>query len=451
MFHALVEQSSSVPQVTVRVATSGIDLDEQTARILGYCVALASGILLYKYDLVIVGNVSAMPGFQRDFGHRLNGALIIPSLWLSLWDVASPLGGLFGAITAGQLQDGAGRRFCLAFAAVLSAAAVAVAYMSNVPDDIDARRAIFLVAKLVQGLAVHMITCTTQTCISEILPPVLRGPMLAFFPIFILLGQLMARRIESQNYFEQLRAFIEKEDRDAASKAIGYRDCFRGVDRRRTIIVMFANLIPSFFGLPLLSKTRYFLQLVGMEHHRSFLFLQAGIGLGLAANLISMQTLSRFGRVPLIIVSLSVSTLAWMCQWSFRYTGITLVTVIAACGIGAWPASYAIGGEASSLQLPAKSPGLGWFVSGLTSVGFNLILPYIFNPDRGTLRGKTGFVCAGFSAIALVGAWLYVPEMKDRTPSEIDDMFEAVVPARQFRKWSPLIADPLSSDRSPQA
>lgn len=128
---------------------------------------------------------------RRDFGHRLNGALIIPSLWLSLWDVASPLGGLFGAITAGQLQDGAGRRFCLAFAAVLSAAAVAVAYMSNVPDDIDARRAIFLVAKLVQGLAVHMITCTAQSYISEILPPVLRGPMLTFFPIFILLGQLM--------------------------------------------------------------------------------------------------------------------------------------------------------------------------------------------------------------------------------------------------------------------
>ena len=150
-----------------------------------------------------------------------------------------------------------------------------------------------------------------------------------------------------------------------------------------------------------------------------------------------------------------VSCLEMICnnqgQWLFRYTGITLVAVIAACGIGAWPASYAVGGEASSLRLRVKSQGLGWFVSGLTSVVFNLILPYIFNPDRGTLRGKTGFVCAGFSAIALVGAWLYVPEMKYRTPSDIDDMFEAVVPARQFRKWSPLIADPLSSDRSPQA
>lgn len=33
-------------------------------RVVGYCVALSSAILLYGYDLVIVGTVSAMPVFQ---------------------------------------------------------------------------------------------------------------------------------------------------------------------------------------------------------------------------------------------------------------------------------------------------------------------------------------------------------------------------------------------------
>ncbi|RAH60171.1 hypothetical protein BO85DRAFT_517754 [Aspergillus piperis CBS 112811] len=143
-----------------------------------------------------------------------------------------------------------------------------------------------------------------------------------------------------------------------------------------------------------------------------------------------MQTLSIFGRVPLIIVSLSVSILT---RIGIGIAGcipepLAFVTVTTACGIGAWPASYAVGGEASSLRLRAKSQGLGWFVAGLSSVDFDLVLPYISNPDEGALR-----------------------EMKDRAPSEIDDMFGAVVPARQFRKWSPLIADPPSSDRSPQA
>ncbi|GKZ74970.1 hypothetical protein AnigIFM50267_001966 [Aspergillus niger] len=313
-----------------------------------------------------------------------------------------PLGGLFGAIAAALLQDRAGRCFCLAFAAFLLAAAVAVAYVSNVPDGIDARRAVFLTAKLVQGLAVHMITGTTQTYMFEILPPVLRGPMLAFFPIFILLVAILCiasggaavlpesptylirkdrisavrksqRRLdsgpmESHYQSEQLRSFIEKEDQDAASKATGYRDCFTGVVRRRTMIVMFASLIPSLFALPFLSKTSYILQIVGMRHQESFLFSQAGIGLGLAANLVSMQTLSNYGRVPLVIVRLSVPTLAWMSiraagcfpgTISAWYTGITLVTVIMTCGIGAWPTSYAVGGEASSLRLRAKSQGVG--------------------------------------------------------------------------------------------
>lgn len=32
--------------------------------VVGYCLALSSAILLYGYDLVIVGTVAAMPQFQ---------------------------------------------------------------------------------------------------------------------------------------------------------------------------------------------------------------------------------------------------------------------------------------------------------------------------------------------------------------------------------------------------
>lgn len=55
---------------------NGIDADKKTShiplwqsikkfpRIVGYCLALSSAILLYGYDLVIVGTVAAMPQFQ---------------------------------------------------------------------------------------------------------------------------------------------------------------------------------------------------------------------------------------------------------------------------------------------------------------------------------------------------------------------------------------------------
>lgn len=37
---------------------------KRSARIVAYCLALSSAILMYGYDLVIVGTVVAMPQFQ---------------------------------------------------------------------------------------------------------------------------------------------------------------------------------------------------------------------------------------------------------------------------------------------------------------------------------------------------------------------------------------------------
>lgn len=106
-------------------------------------------------------------------------------------------------------------------------------------------------------------------------------------------------------------------------------------------------------------------------------------------------------------------------------------------GLGIWPASYAVTAETSSLQLRAKSQGIAWFSNGITSGIFSIILPYIYNPDEGNLGGKTGFVMAGFTIVAVVVTWLWVPEMKGRSHLEIDQMFELGLPTRAFKKWRP--------------
>lgn len=60
----LLSRNSKVPPRQHVPSSSLLAAIEHYPRILGYCVALAPGILLYKYDIVIVGNVSAMPEFQ---------------------------------------------------------------------------------------------------------------------------------------------------------------------------------------------------------------------------------------------------------------------------------------------------------------------------------------------------------------------------------------------------
>lgn len=113
-----------------------------------------------------------------------------------------------------------------------------------------------------------------------------------------------------------------------------------------------------------------------------------------------------------------------------------MMAVVVVCGMGAWPASFAVAGEASNLRLRAKTQGVGVLCYMLSNVVFNLVLPYIYNPDAGDLKGKTGFVYGGLCLSAFAVTWLTVPEMKGRTALEIDTMFESNLPCRQFKNWS---------------
>lgn len=438
----------------------------------------------------------------------MQGKLIIGSLWLAVWGVASPLGALIGAGIGGVFQDKVGRKWSLLIAAIISAIAVALCFICDFPTTFNGRRVFFTLAKLLQGIAIGQIMVTTQTYMSEILPPKLRGPVLAFFPIFTLLGQLLGAVVlnsqirvpghrsyrtcfasqwvissiliifcfmipesptwlirkdrmsqalraqkrlnkpdmNSEASIEQLRISIIAEEEIARTQT--YSDCFRGINLRRTWIVSFANMLPMLFGLVLLSKASYFLQIIGMEPSDSTLFLIVGIAIGLLANIGSIWTLNVCGRRPLIINGMAILTLVWLGMgiagvfagpFTVWWIAGSMMFTIFVAGLSCWPASYAVGAETSSLQLRAKSIGIGWMTSTLLNCVFTIILPYIYNPGKnsGGLKGKTCFVFAGCCVVACVGAWYYIPEMKGRSVADIDRMFAQRLPTRSFERWTP--------------
>lgn len=278
---------------------------------------------------------------------------------------------MIGAIVGGSFQDKYGRRISLATGTVLSAVGVAICFVSNLPEDIDSRRGLFLAGKGFQGGAIGMIIATIQTYMSEILPPNLRGPLLAFIPIFTLVGQLIGAAVihacidlhqgyiicfgtqwplsvvpvimafvipesptylvrkdrfdaafkaqkkldhagnDTQKTIDIIRANIEHERQQTAAT---YADSFKGTNLRRTLIIMFANWIPQIFGLTLLAKASYYIQLLGMPADFSVFLLMFGIIGGLLGNIAGMWTVNRFGRRNLVMWTLGLAGILWGTQ-----------------------------------------------------------------------------------------------------------------------------------------
>lgn len=81
-------------------------------------------------------------------------------------------------------------------------------------------------------------------------------------------------------------------------------------------------------------------------------------------------------------------------------------------GLGVWRYSHAISAETSTFELRAKARGIGWLTTGGSSALSGIVLPYIFNTDKGDLGAKTGFIYCGLCAVGLVVSYFCVQELK---------------------------------------
>ncbi|KAH6887659.1 general substrate transporter [Thelonectria olida] len=487
-------------------------------KVAGYCLAMTVAIIGWGYDLVITGSITGVDSFKNDYGQEHKGKQIIPSFWLSMWLALPAAGGAAGSVVGGWMQDKIGRKFSLMAGSVISAISVALIFFSFLPPTENSRRMMLTAGLTVQGFSVGVIKTTCLTYISENAPTALRGPAMALFPIFTLLGQLIgsivafvvngvegavgyqaafasmwalavapfilscvmpdspaylirsgqearaigsakrlfAPKVNAHVVLEKVRSTIEEEKASATSAT--YWDCFKGTNLRRTMIAILANIIPALFGLDLLSNAPVFLQSFGMASGPSLLLMIAGVVAGMFANAGGMWIMSRVGRRNMTLISMGAAGLLWggmgisgfwtgdVAVW---IAGGLMITIIVVCGLGCWPAGYAIMGEVSSLQLRAPTQGVGGVAAQGSSIAMSVVLPYIFNPDSADLGAKTGFLYFGLCAVGVGLTWLWVPEMKGRSLMELDQMFQMKLSTRKFKQWKgsnylPQEASPLA-------
>ena len=236
----------------------------------------------------------------------------------------------------------------------------------------------------------------------------------------------------------QLRAFEE-------TKGASYLDCFRGTNRRRTMVAVMPLVIQALSGVAFIGGyTTYYFELAGNDVHRSFQLSCGQQALSISGNLVSWLIIDRFGRRPLITYGLMALTVLLLITGGTATSAtpgalnatvgfIMLYAFVYNAVIGS--IGFTIAAEMPTNTLRTKTVGLAlMFQQALYTVEV-FVLPYIFNPNQGNLGAKTTFIFGGFSVLCCIYLFFCQPETANRSFQEIDELFAKKVPARKFKSF----------------
>jgi len=108
------------------------------------------------------------------------------------------------------------------------------------------------------------------------------------------------------------------------------------------------------------------------------------------------------------------------------------------------PVGYCLVAEIPSTRLRIKTTALARNAYNIIFIAVNFLNPQIINPTAWNLKGKGGFIWAALCSMCLVWSFFRLPEPRNRTPAEIDVLFDQSVSAREFGSVS---VEPFKSAR----
>jgi len=233
---------------------------------------------------------------------------------------------------------------------------------------------------------------------------------------------------------------LEKQGSSEAS----YKQCFKGIDLRRTEIVCLVMLIQTACGSGLIGFSIYFFQQAGLTTNGAFKIGMVQYALGAVGTMLSWFTMNWWGRrtiycwglfilftLLLIVGFLGLPTSSENGPLGWAIGGVLVAyTFVYDLSIG--PVCYSLVSELSSTRLKAKSIVLARIVYNLASLINNILTPQMISPGAWNWGPKTGFFWAGVCGFCFTWAYFRLPEPKGRTYGELDVLFENKVPARKF-------------------
>ncbi|KAK6441829.1 hypothetical protein LTR95_001938 [Oleoguttula sp. CCFEE 5521] len=412
---------------------------------ISWSVLLSTAVVMEGYDTILIGSFLASPSFVNTFhntGSAADDTLTITAPWQSAVANGAYIGEILGLAATGILCDRFGNKAVMTGATVLMIAFIFISFFGET-------LALQLAGQILCGIPWGAYQTITTVYASEVLPVALR---------VVKHGKIeQAKTAVSRLQAAHPRAQIPNPDETVAlllktdaieqelTSSSSYLECFRGANLRRTEIATLTWTTQQMCGPVLQTFATYLFVQAGLASTQAFNMTLGLYAIAFVGTILSWPLIANFGRRTIFLSGLGGIFVSLMVVGFLGIPGpenssaswaagafLLIFTFIYDSTVG--PLTYVIVPEVSSSRLRHKTTVIAGNMYNVTCIWTGVLTPYMLNNTAWNWGSYVGFFWAGMTALCFVWAYFRLPETKCLTYAELDELFQAKVPARQFGK-----------------
>ncbi|KAH8827910.1 maltose permease [Flagelloscypha sp. PMI_526] len=466
-----------------------------------WSMGLSAALIMEGYDVIVISSFYGHPAFLKRFGYVREGTATgyaISAEWQSALNNGSSAGGIIGLIINGWAADRYGPKKVMLFSLVLLAGLIFIFVFANSLE-------MLVIAEVFCGIPWGIFQTLTTAYASEVCPIQLRGYLTSYvnlcWGVGILLSsgvvtatskhtgdwswrlpfvlqwmwippllaivwfapmspwwlvrnnrleeaQQSVRRLASSSYVSDeeckntvaLMVHTNELERQL-EEGTTYLECFKGIDGRRTEIVMMTFAMQLLSGQNLAGQAIQFLQSAGLTTSQSFSLGMVLNAMFIIGTIVSWFLLPWFGRRTLYtagmffmcVVLYAIGGLGYSPGGADKAIGGLLILLNFVYNSTLGPLCYTIIGEIPSTRLRQKSIALSRIAYQTVNIICGIINPRMLAIDSWNWGAKSGIFWGTSAALCTIYCLFRMPEGKNRSYGELDILFENKVPAWRFK------------------
>jgi len=432
-----------------------------------YAVSLVAAVggFLFGFDIGVISG--AIPFITRQFELNVHQEGFVVSILL--------LGSVLGAFLGGPLSDRYGRKRILMLSALLFTVS---AVLSGIPRSMPE----LLVARFLCGIAVGMASVLSPVYIAEIAPANIRGHLVAINQFAIVIGILITyisnwllvdtgpnnwrwmftvaafpsgffffalfflpespRYLMKANRPDQARAVLARVGGEDSAGAVledirasltmesgSLKELFKPGFRRAIIVGILLAVFSQWTGM---NTVVYYapdiFMRVGFSNASSALLAQVMVGFtNFLFTIVAIMYMDRLGRKPLLLIGLTGMAVCFsLTAFVFESKAINPVFIIipilmyvAFFCMSIGPVTWVMLSEIFPTKIRGQAMGIATMSLWIACAVLSQTFPWLIE----NLGGNCFYLYAGICVLALIFTLTMIPETKNKTLEEIEEMW----------------------------